>query len=198
MIVRAAPLLAAALGCLAVPALAQDEATSPPPLPALDDLAAPEPAEAMAIVPAPLAEPTPEGGWQGEWQGEWVGDGSYRGTWNGTYREPAPTASRAIYPGGPEVAGYGHAERTAWLAQCRNLYYPNSAATGAVVAAQPDVCQSYLEQYERSFAMAAQGGVAPLAGAPMAYAPGYAYPSAPVVWVRVPIVRQPAPAETGE
>jgi hypothetical protein len=65
------------------------------------------------------------------------------------------------------------------------------------------VCQSYLEQYERSYALAAQapapvaGTYAPLPAPPGAYAPGgygYAYPAAPVMWVRVPIVRQPVEA----
>ena len=196
MIVRSASLLAAALGCLATPALAQHE---PPPLPELtSDL--PPPPEVVA--PAP--QPTAEGGWQGEWQGEWAEDGTYHGTWSGTYTDPGPTATRVIYPDGVAGTGYSAAERTAWLNQCRNVYYPGSAATGAVVNAATDVCESYLQQYERSFAMAAQGAVpaggayAPLPAAPGVYTPGgYGYPG-PVMWVRVPIVRQPATPVAGE
>ncbi len=201
MIVRSAPLLAAALGCLAAPALAQDGPPPLPPLPELETYDVPLPAEEAEIAPAYLPEPTAEGGWQVEWQGEWAEDGTYRGTWSGTYNDPGPGAARAIYPGG----GYDAVQRTAWLNQCRNVYYPGSAATGAVVAAQPDVCESYLQQYERNYALASQGGV-PAAGAypmvsaaPGAYAPGgYGYPSAPVMWVRVPIVRQPVAPVAGE
>ena len=191
MIVRSAPLLAAALGCLATPALAQDD--GPPPLPELVT------SEDLTLAPPPLPEPAADGGWQGEWDGEWAEDGTYHGTWNGTYSDPGPTAARAIYPGGVPNSSYPVAERIAWLNQCRNVYYPGSAATGAVIAAQPDVCESYLAQYERGYAMAAQGA-APVGGAygalpalPGAYAPGgYGYPYGPVMWVRVPIVRQPA------
>jgi hypothetical protein len=199
MIARSAPLLAVALACLAAPAPAQDELGPPPPLPELvtDDLP-PDEEEDVRFGPSPLPEPTADGGWDGEWQGEWAEDGTYRGTWNGTYSDPGPTASRVIYPGVAANTGYGAAERTAWLNQCRTVYYPNSAATGAVVNAQTDVCESYLQQYERSYAMGAQG-VAPAAGgfpvAPGAYAPGgYGYPNAPVMWVRVPIIRQPVEA----
>jgi len=207
MIVRSAPLLAAALGCFATPAPAQDELAGPPPLPELDGYDLPPPAEVETLVTPPLPAPAAEGGWQGEWQGEWAEDGTYRGTWNGTYSDPGPTAARAIYQSGVPSTGFPAAERIAWLNQCRNVYYPGSAATGAVVAAQSDVCESYLQQYERSYAVAAQGA-APAGGAfaalpvaPGAYAPGgYGYPYAPVMWVRVPIVRQPAApvAEAGE
>jgi hypothetical protein len=197
MIVRSAPLLAAALGCLAAPALAQDEPAGPPPLPELVTSDPPPLPEAVALAPAP--EPQAAEGWDGEWQGEWAEDGTYRGTWNGTYSDPGPTAARAIYPGGG--AGYPAVERTAWLNECRKVYYPGSPATGAVVAAQPDVCESYLQQYERSYAMAGQapayapGAYAPLPAAPVAYAPGgYGYPNAPVMWVRVPIIREPVAA----
>ena len=196
MIVRSALLFATAFACLAVPALAQDD---PPPLPELVYPDLPPLPEAATIAADPLPEPMADGGWQGEWQGEWVDDGTYRGTWNGTWNDPGPTAARAIYPGGAPGTGYAAAERAAWLNQCRNVYYPGSAATGAVVAAQTDVCENYLSQYERTYAMAAQapmyapGAYAPLPVAPGAYAPGgYGYPYGPVMWVRVPIVRQPA------
>jgi len=198
MIVRSAPLLVIALGWLAAPAQAQDDVPPPLPLPELvtSDLAPPD---EVSLAPESLPEPAADGGWEGEWQGEWAEDGIYHGTWNGTYSDPGPTAARAIYPGSAAGTGYNAVERTAWLNQCRNVYYPGSAATGAVVAAQPDVCESYLQQYERSYAMAAQapaypaGAYPPFPAAPGAYAPGgYGYPSVPVMWVRVPIVRQPA------
>ena len=208
MIVRSAPLLAAVVfGCFATPALAQDKSAGPPPLPEFDAYDLPPPPEVETY--APLPGPAGDGGWQGEWDGEWAEDGTYHGTWNGTYSDPGPTAARAIYPGGVPNSGFPAAERIAWLNQCRNVYYPGSAATGAVVAAQSDVCESYLQQYEHSYAMAAQGA-APAGGAyaalpvtPGAYAPGgygYGSPYAPVMWVRVPIVRQAAaPAiEAGE
>ena len=197
MIVRSAPLLAAALGCLATPALAQDD--GPPPLP---ELSTSDPAplpEAVTLAPSP--EALAPGGWQGEWQGEWAEDGTYHGTWNGTYSDPGPTAARAINPGSGPTTGYPAVERTSWLNECRKVYYPGSPATGAVVAAQPDVCESYLEQYERSYAMAGQApayapgaAYAALPAATGAYAPGgygYGYPAGPVMWVRVPIIRQP-------
>jgi hypothetical protein len=200
MIVRSASLLATALACLAAPAWAQDELGPPPPLPELVTADLPSP-EDVTLAPEALPEPAAEGGWEGEWQGEWAPDGTYRGTWSGSYSDPGPIAARAIHAG--SGTGYDAAERTAWLNQCRNLYYPGSAATGAVVAAQTDVCESYLQQYERNFALAAQGA-APAAGgygalpaAPGAYAPGgYGSPYAPVMWVRVPIIRQPV--EAGE
>jgi hypothetical protein len=196
-------LIAIALGCLAAPALAQDELPTLPPLP--DPVASDLPPEDPRFAPPPLLGPVADG-WQGEWQGEWAEDGTYHGTWNGTYSDPGPTATRAIYPGGGPSTGYSAAERTGWLNQCRNIYYPGSTATGAVVAAQTDVCESYLQQYERSYAMAAQapaypaGAYPPLPAAPGIYAPGgYGYPSVPVMWVRVPIVRQPVqPARTIE
>jgi hypothetical protein len=162
--------------------------------------------EPVTIVTEPVA---PAEGWEGEWQGEWADDGTYHGTWSGTYSDPGPTAARAIYPGGvPQgvaTSGYPALERLAWLNQCRNAYYPGGL-TGAVLASgQPDVCEAYLQQYERSIALAAQGGayaqgaVAPgaYAYAPGGYPPGasgYGYPSGPVMWVRVPIIREPIPA----
>jgi hypothetical protein len=195
MTIRSASLLTLALIGLAAPAQAQD--VPPPPLPVL---VAPVSPEGVTIAPEPLPEPAADGGWQGEWQGEWADDGSYHGTWSGTYSDPGPTATRVIYPDRAPAGGYSPLERTAWLNQCRNVYYPGSPATGAVVAAQPDVCESYLQQYERSFAMAAQGVAYPQAGyppagyalpaAPGVYAPGYGYPAGPVLWLRVPIVRQ--------
>lgn len=183
MIGRSAPLLAAALGCLATPALAQAEADGPPPLPELVIPALPPLPEEPTLVPAPLEVPATDGGWQGEWQGEWAEDGTYHGTWSGTYSDPGPAAARAIYPG----AGYGGAERTAWLNQCRHAY----ATSGAILAAQPAACENYLQQYERSYALAMQGA------APGAYAPGYGYRYAPVMWVRVPIIREPATPTAG-
>ncbi len=198
MVIRFAPLLAAAvLGSLAAPVLAQDDARVPPPLPELDvDLPPPE-----EVTSGTQTDAAAEEGWQGEWQGEWSEDGVYRGTWSGTYSDPGPTATRVIPRDGAAATGYSPAERTAWLNQCRNVYYPGSAATGAVVAAPTDVCLAYLEQYERSYAFAAQGAV-PAAGISPALpaVPGpypsaaYGYPYPPVMWVRVPIIRQSAPA----
>jgi len=204
MTARSIPLLAAALACFASPARAQDYPADPPPLP-----------DPVTIVAEPVA---PAEGWQGDWQGEWADDGTYHGTWSGTYSDPGPTATRAIYPesvpAGVASPGYPAVERLAWLNQCRNAYYPGGM-TGAVLASgQPDVCEAYLQQYERSVAMAAQGGAypqgvyAPAAYPPNAYAPGgyppgangygypagaggYGYPSGPVMWVRVPIIREP-------
>lgn len=196
MIVRSAPLLVAALGCLAAPALAQDD--GPPPLPELVTSEPPPLPEPVALAPAQEAQAP--GGWEGEWQGEWAEDGTYHGTWNGTYSDPGPIAARAIYPGGGPNAGYPAPERVAWLNECRKVYYPGSPATGAVVAAPLDLCESYLQQYERGYAMAGQApgaAYAPLPAAPGAYAPGgygYGYPSGPVMWVRVPIIRQPVAA----
>jgi hypothetical protein len=214
MIVRSAPLLAATLACLASPALAQDQAPALEPLLEAEAPGLPPLPEPVTIAPQPLPEPTADGGWQGEWQGEWAPDGTWNGTWTGSYADPGPTATRAIYPAGVAGMGYSSAERTAWLNQCRNAYYPASAATGAVAASvQPDTCEAYLLQYERNAAMAAQGAAysqgayppggyapAPMAYAPGAYAPGaYGNPYAPVMWVRVPIVREPAqPARTVE
>ena len=61
MTIRFAPAIAAALTCLAAPALAQEayETGAPQPLP-----------EVATLEPAPLPEPDGAGGWQGEWQGD--------------------------------------------------------------------------------------------------------------------------------
>ena len=200
MIARSALLLAAAL--LGAPALAQDDASGPPPLPPLEVDASPAP-DYLPSAEVPLSQHAVSPGWQGEWQGEWAEDGTWRGTWQGTYSDPGPSATRVIDPAGPAPTGYGAVERTNWLNQCRTIYYPGSPATGAVIGTQTDVCEAYLQQYERSYAMAAQaptvsGRQAPLPVAPGAYAPaGYGYAVPPVMWVRVPIVRQPVgPART--
>lgn len=160
----------ATLAGLATAAQAQEIPVLPlPPLP--DTVTAP---------PAALAA---EDVWQGAWQGEWVPDGTYHGTWAGTYRAPSGVAD----------TGYAAPGRLAWLEQCRRVYYPASAP-----AVQPDACASHLAAYEHAYAIAASGtvpyGAYALGGfAPGALTPaprGYGYPAAPVIWVRVPIVRE--------
>lgn len=56
-------LVAAALGSVAMPVLAQDAAGGPPPLPPIETA----------------------GQWQGEWRGDWDGPENYRGVWHGTF-----------------------------------------------------------------------------------------------------------------
>lgn len=179
MSLRFAPALAAALTCLAAPAVAQD-ADAPPALPQID--------------PAPLPEPAAGGGWEGEWNGEWAPDGTYRGTWTGTYNEPEVPAPgeprgvanapliRRVIPASP----FSFEQRNAWLAQCRSVFLQSGASLGSGGA--PDACETQLAQYESTYA------AAPVAGAPYAYGQGMA----PVIWVRVPIVRERASAPAAE
>jgi|SRR5690606_16744582 hypothetical protein len=182
MSIRFVPALAAVLTCLTVPAAAQD-ANSPPALPQLE--------------PAPLQDPASGGGWEGEWDGEWAPDGTYRGTWTGTYNQPevpAPSGPdgvadapliRRVIPNSP----FSFEQRNAWLAQCRSVFLQSGAGLGGGDGT-PDACETQLAQYESNY-------VAPVAGAPYASSAG----TMPVIWVRVPIVReravQPA-AESGE
>ncbi len=166
MIARFTAPLAAALAGLAAPLAAQQLPVEPLPPPPDTVTAAPEPAA--------------EGVWHGEWRGEWRPDGTYHGTWTGSY-DDAEAASDAD-------------RRAAWIERCRDAYRE---------AAPRDWCESYLAHYEHAYAAAVQGAVlagpphwrAPPHGAPGAYLPlPYAagYPYGPVVWVRVPIVREPA------
>jgi hypothetical protein len=183
MTTRFTPALYVALTCSAFPALAQDAVGigPPPPLP-----------EVATIEPAPLPEPDGAVGWEGEWHGDWAPDGTYRGTWTGTYSEPSGVASapliRRVIPASP----FSFEQRSAWLAQCRSVYLQSGASLGGGNGS-PDACETQLAQYESSYA-------APPYGAPYAYGQGaYGYPSAPVIWVRVPIVRERAtPAEALE
>jgi len=181
MTIRYVPAIAAALTCLAAPALAQEalEIGPPPPLP-----------EVTTMEPAPLPEPDGAGGWQGEWQGDWAPDGTYHGTWAGTYVEPEGVATAPLIQRAIPASPFSLEQRNAWLAQCRSVYLQSGAGLGGGNGL-PDACETQLGQYER-------GGGAPAYATPTYGAPyasgqgGYGYPYAPVIWVRVPIVREPA------
>jgi len=183
MTIRFTATFAAALACLAAPGQAQDAAGigPPPPLP-----------EVATIEPAPLPEPDGAGGWEGAWQGDWAPDGTYRGTWTGTYTEPSGVASAPLIQRVIPASPFSFEQRSAWLAQCRSVYLQSGASLDEGNGA-PDACERQLAQYEGTYA-------APAVGAPYAYGQGaYGYPAAPVIWVRVPIVRErAAPAEALE
>ena len=155
MIVRSAPLLAIALGLLAGPALAQD-ADAPPPLPELE---APGPSAAVRgrdDRARGLAGTGRRRRLAGRMAGRMGRGRDVSRNLERDVRGSRADAARAIYPGGVSGTGYGSAERIGLAQPVPQCLLSRSAATGAVVAAQPDVCENYLQQYERSYAMAAQ------------------------------------------
>ncbi|HEY6817027.1 MAG TPA: hypothetical protein VI168_15935 [Croceibacterium sp.] len=87
---------------------------------------------------------------------------------------PAPVPAPAVPPV-PPPSPFSPEQRTGWLMQCRNVFLQRGVSYGGLNGL-PDACETQLLDYERTYVPAADG-------------------SAPVIPVRVPIVRPPAVPE---
>lgn len=159
--------------------------TNPPAALVIAALLAVAPATALAQAPYDPGDPPPlpelsESEWR-SWDYEPVLEQpqpDQPGVWDDYSPRPEPLPA----PSPARPTPYASDQRSAWLDECR-------AQSGADDRGPIDRCEAYLGDYERAYASAAPTRAHGPAGPGSSYIAGY---PGPVMWVKVPIMRERA------